>query len=192
MGTDSALPPRGGDRADRCADVRSAESAFLSSSSSPFPTARVFRFFINGYADSLVTQRRQTSATASFSRQHHLLILNIVSFTTLSVSQPCHCLHNVLASTTSFPRTGGDPGKETVQGETVSGNGKQPGRKDRQSRTIPGGETFPARSALRLDSRLRGNDVRMPNDVVASSILCVKSTGGTLLMGKAGTVGFVF
>ena len=103
MGTDSALPPGGGDRADRCADVRSAESAFLSSSSSPCPTVRVFRFFINGYADSFVTQRRKTSATASFSPQHHFLILNIVSFTTLSVSQQCHCLHNVLASTTYLP-----------------------------------------------------------------------------------------
>ena len=78
-----------------------------------------------------------------------------------------------------------------MQGETVSGNGKEPGRKDRQSRTIPGGETFPARSALRLNSR-PGNDVRMPNHVVTPSILCVKSTGGTLLMRKAGTVGFVF
>jgi hypothetical protein len=87
----------------------------------------------NAYPDSCRTKEEEIRnsivlATTSFTqhRQSH----NPASLTTLSVSQQCHCLHNVLASTSSFPQKGGNPGKVIVDGETVSGNGKEPGRHD--------------------------------------------------------------
>ncbi len=84
--------------------------------------AHVYRFIRQTRARTVVAQRWNAPATASFPRQPRLL-----SFVSLAaVSLPPHrtCLHVVI------PAKRGNPGKVTVHGERVSGNGKEPGRHD--------------------------------------------------------------
>ena len=72
-----------------------------------------------------------------------------VIYSTSSVSQQCQSHSSVIAFTTYLPaqrhpREGANPGKVTLQGIIVSGNGKEPGRDDESSRAIQGGEMFTA------------------------------------------------
>jgi hypothetical protein len=122
-------------------------------------------FFRQTPTRTVVTQRRNTPATKSFPQGRH---------TASQLSFPRHHPHkNVVRHLRRhyrnivIPAKGGNPGKGTVHGETVPGNGKEPGKQD--------GEIFIARSALRQDSRL--HEVKPPTGEPDAGDLPVRSAG---------------